>query len=584
MTPGLQSLASRARGVFLGAAVGDALGWPQEQNSGIVGGHKNATISPTADFRAWDRYGGSHYQKYIEPVAAGGYSDDTQLVLATARAVLGPDWFTTLTDTELPLFLLYQRGAGGATLRACRAWASGAPPWRGGATQKARKSQEQYFSAGGNGVAMRIAPHVIVGVPNSPRDLVARVVRDGVTTHGHPRALVGAAAYAIALRVLLTTDGTLEYGELAARVEADDSWQIPEIAFSALPDEWVKAATQQQEDLISWWTTAVHETRELLARTETGMRSGILGNDGGMLDALGCFDKRVNGAGTVTAAGAIYLASRNAPRPQSGLMRAAFLQGADTDTLASMTAALLGALHGPDWLKPLSSQVQDHEYITHLADRCSSLALGQMPTTSSTTKPVRQDDLRSFRDNLETAEHPPKSLPGGRLIESTHSAALESSTRASASRWLLDIGGQTMVVDLVNRNLAARSTTQPASDSQAGATTPASVRRISIIASNLEAIERFYGPKGLGLSVTRPNAREALVDRTYRFMRPSADTATATTGVYLEVQVNDLAAALGRLRAKRNTDSAVTRLKDPSGNVVGVFQRRPVQDPNQLKA
>jgi len=574
VTPGLRNLASRARGVFLGAAVGDALGWPQEQNSGIVGGNKNRTINPTTDFRAWDRYGGSQYQKYIEPVAAGEYSDDTQLVLATARAVLSPDWFTALIDTELPLFLLYQRGAGGATLRACRSWATGSPPWHGGTTQKARKSQQQYFSAGGNGVAMRIAPHVIVSAADPRRDLVARVVRDGVTTHGHPRALIGAAAYAAALHILLTAEGTLEYGELAAHVEADDSWQIPEIALNALPDEWVDAATQLQPDVISWWETAVNETKELLSRTVTGMKSGILSNDLDVLEALGCFDKRVNGAGTITAVGAIYLASRNAPRPQSGLVRAAFLKRADTDTMASMTAGLLGALHGPDWLEPLGSQVQDRDYIAHLADRCTSLALGEARATSGPAQPVREDDLRSFREHLETADNAPTIMPGGRLVDSTHRTSLEPRTKAKASRWLLNVEGQTMVIDLVHRNVPDQSAAQPTPGNETKPAASATVRRVSLLASDPDAIEAFYGPKGLGLSVTRPSAREVLVDGTYRFMRPNADTAMATSGVYLEVQVDDLEAALSRVRVNRNANSAVTRLKDPAGNDVGVFQRR----------
>jgi hypothetical protein len=201
--------------------------------------------------------------------------------------VLSPDWFTTLTNTELPLFLLCQRGAGGATLRACRSWATGSPPWEGGTTQKAQKSQQQYFNAGGNGVAMRIAPHVIIRAGDQRPDLVARVVCDGVTTHGHPRVLVGAAAYAAALHTLLTAEGTLEYGELAAHVEADHSWQNPELVFEALPDEWVDAATRVQPDVISWWETAVHETKELLSRTATGIKSGILGNDLDILEHAG---------------------------------------------------------------------------------------------------------------------------------------------------------------------------------------------------------------------------------------------------------------------------------------------------------
>ncbi|PWK84582.1 ADP-ribosylglycohydrolase [Lentzea atacamensis] len=572
--PGLQNLASRSRGVFLGAAVGDALGWPQEQNSGIVGGSKNRIINPTNTFHTWDRYSGSQYQKYIETVGAGEYSDDTQLILATARAVLTPDWFAALTDTELPLFLLYQRGAGGATLRACRSWAAGSPPWLGGTTQRASKSQQQYFSAGGNGVAMRIAPHVIVRAAGPRHDLVAQVTRNGVTTHGHPRALVGAAVYAAALHILLTAKGTLEYGELLELLQADDSWQIPEIAFSALPDGWLNAANQLQPDLTTWWETTINETKGLLSRTATGMESGILGNDLDVLEALGCFDKRINGAGTITAVGAIYLASRNAPRPQGGLVRAAFLKRADTDTMASMTAGLLGALHGPDWLEPLGSQVQDRDYIASMADQCTSLALGESRTLRSPAQLVREHDLRSFREQLETADHAPRIAPDGRLVESMHRASLASRTKAVASRRLLNVEGQTMVVDLVQRNVTNQSADRSTADDQQEPAASATVRRISILASEPDAIEAFYGPDGLGLPVSRLSASEVLVDRTYRFIRPSTDTALAIGGVYLEVQVDDLETVLDRLQATRNTTGAVTRLKDPAGNDVGVFQRR----------
>jgi ADP-ribosylglycohydrolase len=576
VTAQLRNLASHARGAFLGAAVGDALGWPQEQNSGIVGGDKNRSVDPVTRFRSWDRYGGSQYQKYVDPVAAGAYSDDTQLILASARAALTPNWFATLVNTELPLFLLYQRGAGGATLRACRSWANGKPPWAGGTSQSARKSQQQYFTAGGNGVAMRIAPHAVVSAADSPRALVARVVRDGIATHGHPRALVGAAAYAAALQMLLTSQGTLEYGQLAERLEADSSWQLPEIALGALPDDWLDAAGRLQPDLNSWWMDGVRESKSLLSRVAASAKTGILGNDLGVLEALGCFDKRVNGAGTITMAAAVYLASRNAPRPQSGLVRAAFLSHADSDTVASMTAGLLGALHGADWLEPLSSQVQDHEYIARLADQCTSLALGETVAVRPSVLPVHEIQLRAFREHLQATDQPPRSLPGGRSIDSAQTSTLESrTTKNTACRWLLTAEGQTMSVDLVERDKREQAAAQTAPGSPPEPATSGTIRRVSILASDPDAIAAFYGPSGLGLRVTRLNAGEVLVEDTYRFMRPNTDTSKATNGIYFEVQVDDLEVVLRRVRATRNTMSAVTRLRDPAGNDVGVFQRRP---------
>ena len=120
----------RAAGAMLGAAVGDALGWPQEDRSQIVGGRQAREVEPRAQFRTWTRTAGSRFARYMDPVGAGEYSDDTQLMLATARSLLLRDqWLQRLRDVELPQWILYQRGGGGAVLRASRTWASGQEPW-----------------------------------------------------------------------------------------------------------------------------------------------------------------------------------------------------------------------------------------------------------------------------------------------------------------------------------------------------------------------------------------------------------------------------------------------------------------------
>jgi hypothetical protein len=342
-----------------------------------------------------------------------------------------------------------------------------------------------------------------------------------------------------------------------------------------MPTGWTEAASRLQPELISWWTAAVVETKALLAKAARGMQSGILGNDLEVLEALGCFDKRVNGAGTITAVAAIYLASRNAPRPQSGLMRAAFMSRADTDTVASMTAALLGALHGSDWLEPLSSQVQDRNYVARLADGCTSLAIGEANASSSPVQPVRDSDLRAFRAHLQATDAAPQSLPGGRMVHSAHSSPLQSRTTAEAVRWLLDVEGQTMVVDVVER----RARNEPPSQQPTGDTrqpaASATVRRISIRAQDPDAIEAFYGPRGLGLSIKRLSADEVLVDGTIRFVKPNTDAAQDFGGVYLEIQVSDVEVALNRVGASRNSNATITRLRDPAGNDVGLFERSP---------
>src|SRR5258707_1183966 len=92
--------AQTARGIFIGAAVGDALGWPQEVRGGLIGGQKDRARSPPRpEFRNWNRHAGHYSGRYLDPVGGGEYSDDTQLLLATARSCLaGERWWNRLTE------------------------------------------------------------------------------------------------------------------------------------------------------------------------------------------------------------------------------------------------------------------------------------------------------------------------------------------------------------------------------------------------------------------------------------------------------------------------------------------------------
>ena len=160
----------RPAGTFLGAAVGDALGWPQENRSRIVGGNSARQVEPAPRFRDWVRNGGTRFATYKDPVRAGEYSDDTQLLMAVARSCLrGHQWWQWFATVEMPQWPLYQRGGGGAVLRAARAWTKGRPPW---IAQDAKEisAAQRYFDAGGNGVAMRIAPHAILGTRRAVRN------------------------------------------------------------------------------------------------------------------------------------------------------------------------------------------------------------------------------------------------------------------------------------------------------------------------------------------------------------------------------------------------------------------------------
>ena len=384
---------SKAEGAFLALAAGDALGWPQELPRRVR--DHEGIASPRLEFRKWTRRSGDRFRPFDEIIQAGEYSDDTQLTLAVARcrANHGEEWRDAFQRVELPRWTIYQRGGGRATMRAARAWVGGGAPWRSGDHGEVNR----YFRAGGNGVAMRVLPHALyLAGHEHPTDLLRDVVRDGAATHGHPRALVGATAWAYAAWSLVRLNRTLGFGELLdLLIDEHDSW-------GAFPDaerggnRWFAAANLVfGESYQHVWERTVGEMRQLLEYARDGIRQGVLANDRAVLADLGCFGAS-KGAGTVTAAGAAYLAARHAAQPTQGVLRAAFEQGADTDTLAAMTGGLLGCLAGNEWLPAPWRNVQDADYLRHIADRIARGPAGTEP------RPVEQPVApRSILSDLE---------------------------------------------------------------------------------------------------------------------------------------------------------------------------------------
>ena len=435
---------AKAEGAFLALAAGDALGWPQEMRGNVRG--NPAPESVQVEFKEWTRRSGGRFQPYEEVIRPGEYSDDTQLTLAVARSRTNhcSEWWKAFTRIELPLWTLYERGGGRATKRAADIWAVGHPPWKANRNY----SVHRYFTAGGNGVAMRVLPHALfLAGQETPENLVHDVVLDGTATHGHPRALVGAAVYAHAAWSLTRRSSTLRFGELLdALIDEAPAWSgFPK------PDRekgsWFEVADQVTGGYEPIWNQTVREMHELLVTARKGVQAGALADDHAVLEDLGCLGHN-KGAGTTSAAAAAYLAARHAAQPQQAILRAAFEKGADTDTLAAMAGGLVGCLSGVEWLPQPWLQVQDAEYLRRIASR---VALGSEGADQSPVKPL--SNLRSIFSQL--------------ALEAGHEVSLGGSIRARAAllpdprpiaksiavrAWRLNTAdGQTMYITKVNR-------------------------------------------------------------------------------------------------------------------------------------
>ena len=455
---GLAVSAAKAEAAFLAFAAGDALGWPQEIRRNTPTGSDE--VAAHVEFRSWSRRSGGRFRPYEEIIQPGEYSDDTQLTLAVARSRTnhGAGWWKALTRIELPLWMLYERGGGAATKRSAASWARGCPPWK----SKRNEDIHRYFAAGGNGVAMRVLPHALfLAGEEDTSTLVHDVVLDGSATHGHPRALVGASVYAYAAWWLARRDGTLPFGELLdALIDGTSEWSL----FPKSDQEskaWFEAAnsaTDTPYDVI--WIRTVHEMKRLLEAARKGVQAGALADDHAVLNDLGCFGK-TKGAGTSSAAAAVYLVTRHAAQPVQGILSAAFEKGADTDTLAAMAGGLMGCLAGVEWLPRPWLQVQDAAYLRNLATQVTS------GPTDARQLPVEPVPAQSIPPELLEGNERAVILGGTLQARATELPGPKPIAKSIAVRsWRLSTSfGQTMYVTDVRRlspeEITDRATNRP---------------------------------------------------------------------------------------------------------------------------
>lgn len=563
--------------MLLGAAIGDALGWPHETRGtstrSSVNGVSLSSKQPV--FAEWVRATGSRYQRLEEPILPGEISDDTQLLLCTARSLQSTQhWFDHLTLTELPAWLLYERGGGRAVKQAARSWSRGQPPW----TQADPKDRSAYFEAGGNGAAMRIAPHVLrCSDQEDFEECRKQVVRDAMATHGHPRALLGASLHAFALWVSLHVDAPVPYGYLVSECcSRFDAWSacpsVPDV-----PEGWFDAWRREaHEEFESVWTRVGAEVRSQLTHVDSAIGRGSLAISREVLDELGCTRQSTRGTGTISAAAAIFLATRHAADPMQAMIEAAFLKGADTDTLASLTGSLLCAALGTrNWLDGLAEAVEDSTYLRSVA---ASLRVG--PTTSDPAIRVTDRSVSRFRSKLprldvgEIIE-----LPDGRKAEVVRKRpVLSRSQKLGATGWTFKtLDGQTLHIIRTSRN-------KPEADPALKDSGPMIEKiGIKIFVTDLDKVRQFY-ENVIGLTVTRQLEHRVNFDEAVTLIQTSRAVGRIppdASQMVLYIRVTSISDAIRRAEEQNvrivapltESGGDFFRCLDPEGTVVEVSSK-----------
>ena len=357
----------------LWSAYADALGFPTElANEKLVKQRLGKTKATRTE--KWSRQVGGRFGAMI-PLPAGAYSDDTQLRLATCRAIRGNGYFDveSFAKIELPIWQAYSLGAGRGSKAAATALSNRSNTWFS-------NFFSGYTDGGGNGAAMRIQPHVWAAEDLRNFDaFIPDVIRNAVCTHGHMRGIAGAVVHAASLALVMDNE----------RVLSPDQWYGLASYIRAIPEQ-----IAQDSDLATFWLSTWEQKskKSLMASVEEvaieweSVSSNVLGilkreQASSIKDKYECVVKAENGLNkdergsglkcALFANVAAWLASLSSAQDVIDIV--VNLLDSDTDTIATMSGALIGAAY-PD--EAFLGAVQDEKYIRSEAERLYNVSCG----------------------------------------------------------------------------------------------------------------------------------------------------------------------------------------------------------------
>lgn len=427
------ALESRVARSALWAAYGDALGWISELTD-AAGLERRTGGAPLDKPIAWKRRIGGRSGVTVT-LPRGCYSDDTQLRLATGRAIRSDGFdIEAFAKVELPLWLSYGLGGGKSTSAAATQLGRKNPAWWS-------NQFKGWTHSGGNGAAMRVQPHVWAArTPSDPESYLPDVVRNSVCTHSHPTGLVGAVFHALCVAHATRVGDVPSPADLREVIRTADG--LPEIISRDTElGYWRIAFEQEAGNFDESWAKAVNELRETVDPIAT-CRTRAGGNDGyeSIADTLKLRDPARRGSGMLTAVAALGLAWCEA-RPTEAMRIAANAIGTDTDTIATMAGAILGATTDID--PPVD--VLDDSMIRSEAKRLAKIAAGESPRN------FEYPDLLHWAPPKARADALASTKDGGLMVRGLGRARSLEGEPISASgefqwQWIKLEFGQTLLI------------------------------------------------------------------------------------------------------------------------------------------
>ena len=375
------------QGALIFSAIGDALGWPTEFLK-PQGTYKPPFGLPVRDFVEWRKLVGGKWWGYEEIIAPGEYSDDTQLTLAVARCisdigVFEPERFAY---EELPLWLHYERGGGRSIKAAARKLISKRASWL---ENFYKQGDINYMDAGANGAAMRNLPISLVNFTDEMQ-LIRDSFLNAIITHGHPRAILGAIIFGLAVKYVLTESNTtastlIEY--LSSGME-----QVGKaVANDNRVSRWLRNREKTDHEKEKPFKAVFYEARDEASDYLEAIQTSLGSDTRSYYDFVGALNPATKGSGLATVCAAIYLFLKHTDQPEEAMINAINILGSDTDTIAVFLGSLLGAFHGLQAVPPhLAEKIQDRDYILKMAARLHAIATDEPQEQSAIQRNVER--------------------------------------------------------------------------------------------------------------------------------------------------------------------------------------------------
>lgn len=387
----------------LWAAYGDALGFITELADEKEGVYWRAGTKEIEKTIIWRRKVGG-FNGVLIKFPAGSYSDDTQLRLATSRAISANGFFDVeaFAKVELPVWNCYALGAGRGTKDAANNLVKKGVRWNSNFF-KGAKGGRDYTASGGNGAAMRIQPHVWVATNKFPFTEIAKnVVRNTIVTHGHPHAIIGAIFHALCLHETLIKGKIPEPKQWNSLLEDASAHCLtsitsdPDIASFWLP-EWERRASKSFQLEVE---ATLIECKKNIELVEQGVCK--LSPYEQIVQDVDAANPLRRGMGTLTAILALAIAFLKRHEPIQALLEAVNCLKTDTDTISTMAGALLGAVNGDS----PSFEIQDRSLISEEANKLVDINEGknsrkfQYPSLLTWQPPTKATDVLFEMDGL----------------------------------------------------------------------------------------------------------------------------------------------------------------------------------------